>query len=234
MDLTTAIKRPVLSKSICSREEVSTSMIRMGGLVGIFRDIGFHGIVIFTRDGLLLRQKSTSRDLKLGDINQEFVKLLTQLRGLDVRFGFVSGQRGADAGAPGEDKFAELTTLLDKLLEPEDAKPDFWIGRNQPAERGEAKANIDGGWKEVDDAKTILRVISWYGIDKKDALFVSSSSAEISAANRVDIMGIKYSCRQHNRRSGSHTPPSASEITDVQRLGATIQAKLRLKPRRWP
>ncbi|MDR6820386.1 histidinol phosphatase-like enzyme [Neorhizobium sp. 2083] len=209
-------------------------MIRMGGLVGIFRDIGSHGIVIFTRDGLLLRQKSPSSDLNLGDINQEFVKLLTQLRGLDVHFGFVSSQRGADAGAPGEDKFAELTRLLDKLLEPEGAKPDFWIGRNQPAEKEEAKANIGGGWKPIDNAKTILRVISWYGIDKKDALFVSSSSAEISAANRVDIMGIRYSCRQHNRRFGAHTPPSASEFTEVQRLGAAIQAKLRLNPRRWP
>ncbi|CDZ64347.1 Hypothetical protein NGAL_HAMBI2605_29400 [Neorhizobium galegae bv. orientalis] len=205
----------------------------MGDLICIFRDIGSNGIVIFTRDGLLLRPKSTSTDLKLGDINKEFVKLLSRLRGLNVHFGFISNQRGADAGAQGEDRFTELTRLLDKLLEPEGATPDFWIGRNQPGRRREAKFKDGDSRNQIDDANILLRVISWYGIDRKDAVFVSSSSAEISAANGVDVTGIKYSRQQH-RRFEANTPPSPSEIADMQHLETMIQRKLRLDRHRKP
>lgn len=60
----------------------------------IFRRIGSTGLVIFERDGTLLRKTSPSGDYMLGDINEEFVEMLRHLRHLDARFGFISDERG--------------------------------------------------------------------------------------------------------------------------------------------
>ncbi|TBY96118.1 hypothetical protein E0H38_36925, partial [Rhizobium leguminosarum bv. viciae] len=82
----------------------------------IFRRIGSTGLVIFERDGTLLRKTSPSGDYMLGDINEEFVEMLRHLRHLNARFGFISHERGMDAGAYGRSEFATLTELLDALL----------------------------------------------------------------------------------------------------------------------
>jgi len=55
-----------------------------------FRSIGSAGLVIFERDGTLLRRNNPPRDFMLGDISNEFVQMLQQLREMNVRFGFIS------------------------------------------------------------------------------------------------------------------------------------------------
>ena len=96
----------------------------------IFRRIGSTGLVIFERDGTLLR-KTPSGDYMLGDVNEEFVEMLRHLRHLDARFGFISDERGMDAGTYGRSEFATLTELLDALLRVRGAMPPG-TGRQQP------------------------------------------------------------------------------------------------------
>lgn len=52
----------------------------------ILRRIGSTGLVIFERDGTLLRLNNSTRDFMLGDVSNVFVQMLQQLR----EAGFVS------------------------------------------------------------------------------------------------------------------------------------------------
>lgn len=161
----------------------------------IFRDIGFTGLVIFERDDLLLRKKTPLEDLTLSDVNEEFVEMLKQLRGANVRFGFFSDQRGMDAGSHGPSDFAALTRALDDLLRINGAVPDFWLGWASPA----SKIKLHPRDLTTPNPKiaAISRSMQWYGVAKTETVFVGSSSAGLEAANRSNIHGIRYSGLLH-------------------------------------
>lgn len=191
---------------------------------GIFRNFGSTGLVIFERDGILLTTRRSSRDFMLGDVNDELVELLSQLRGLDVRFGFMSDDRGMDAGARGRSEFTALAELLDRLLHVREAMPDFWMSYGKvPQDSTSGSRHPGAGWPKP-EANMILRAIDWYRVDRKKAIFVSSSSTGILAANAVNVTCIPYFGRQAGRA------PQTWSAT--QRLRISIEYKLGLSLRR--
>ena len=173
-------------------------------------------------------------DLMLGDINENFVELLTQLRKLNVHFGFISDQRGMDAHSRGAVEFAALTELLDELLIIREAVPDFWIGSGAPQ-----RSNIEFRYRYEHRlnprAAMISRAKEWYGIDKNRVVSVGSS-ATVFAASEAGVAGIHYSGWGSKRNSSVGTgigseEPSPPEIASVQRLRAKIQQILELGDR---
>ncbi|MEH0295473.1 hypothetical protein V6R98_24990 [Agrobacterium sp. CCNWLW71] len=206
-----------------------------------FRKIGSTGLVIFERDGTLLRRTSPPSDFMLGDISNEFVQMLKQLRESDVRFGFISDARGMDVGSHGRSEFAALTGRLDELLRIRKAMPDFWTAWGIFAqERGtvvqaEEERRIRNGAGLI--AGMILEAVEWYGVDRHEAIFVYSTAAGLLAANDADISAVRYSGLPADRT----IPPliemeqqylSPPDTVDIQRLHAGIQRILGLSRRR--
>ncbi|NTA83873.1 hypothetical protein [Agrobacterium tumefaciens] len=177
----------------------------------------------------------------LGDISNEFVQMLQQLRGSDVRFGFISDARGMDVGSHGRSEFEALTGRLDELLQLREAMPDFWIawgifaqGRETVVQLGEEQRRRNGAGLI---AGMILQAVEWYGVDKQEAIFVNSTAAGLLAANDADISALQYSGLPADRT----IPPliereqqylSPSETVDIQRLHVEIQRILGLSRRR--
>lgn len=188
-------------------------------LFSISRKIGSTGLVIFERDGLLLRRTGPISDLTLGDLDEEFVEMLKQLRDQNLRFGFISDQRGMDAESYGRSEFAALVRVLDELLSLYGVMPDFWMAWDSPPRSGTEIRHRDGQLlKPV--IGMILHAVEWYGVDKKKAVFVSSSSAGILAAKQAKITGIHYSGWRNDK------------VTEAQRLGDTIERILGVEHRR--
>jgi histidinol phosphatase-like enzyme len=178
----------------------------------IFRGIGSTGLVIFERDDVLLRQRTPLRDFTLGDVNDDFVKALKRLRDANLRFGFLSDQRGMDAGSHGLSDFAALTKVLDDLLRTNGAAPDFWLGWASPASKIKLRPR-DLTTSEPEVA-AIWRAMQWYDVAKTEAVFVGRSSAGLEAANRSNIHGIRYSDLLHGNFPYSVTA-EAQRLSDV-------------------
>ncbi|NKM48716.1 hypothetical protein GFL91_27930 [Rhizobium leguminosarum bv. viciae] len=197
----------------------------------IFRRIGSTGLVIFERDGTLLRKTSPSGDYMLGDINEEFVEMLRHLRHLNARFGFISDERGMDAGAYGRSEFATLTELFDALLSIRCAMPDFWVTWSDVPHASGTGLQRQADRQQEADAGAIFQVMERYGIGRKETVFIGSSTAGSLAANDAGVSVIDYF---NNRSEGTaqsgarkHAPNlSSPEATEVQRLRAKIQATL--------
>jgi len=196
-------------------------------LVSKFRRIGSTGLVIFERDGILVRQNGPLRELMLGDINEEFVEMLKRLRDRNIRFGFISDQRGMAAGTYGQSEFFALTGVLDGLLSIRGAMPDFWMGWPHSPRVGPQFQDNEAPPRV--DATMITRAMDWYGVDKKSVVFVTSSPQGILASDGVDVTRIRYSGWQseqpstalHEMEIGRNL--SLPEITEVRLLGATIE-----------
>jgi histidinol phosphatase-like enzyme len=204
----------------------------------IFRRIGSNGLVIFEQDDLLVRRKISLRNLMLGDINNDLVEMLKQLREQNVLFGFVSHQTGVAAGIRGWPEYVGLTRMLDDLLSVRGALPDFWVAWTGSAREDSVEfRNRRGTWRRR-GAEMIWRAIDWYGIDKNKTVFVSSSSASTLAANDADITGIQYSGWRSDRTVPARPVAEAcglaspSEIMEVGRLRACLEQILGLAGRR--
>lgn len=145
-----------------------------------FRKIGSRGLVIFERDGILLRRSVPPRDFTLGDVNTIFVQMLQQLRQMDVRFGFISDARGMTVGTQGTPEFLALTCILDDLLKVREVVPDFWMtwGTFRQAQDDRPGAA---------EADTVFRAIEWYGVEKKEAMLVCSTAEGRLAAVEAGI-----------------------------------------------
>ena len=197
----------------------------------IFRSIGSNGLVIFERDGTLLRKTSPSGDYMLGDINEEFVEMLRHLRHLDARFGFISDERGMDADAYGGSEFATLTELLDALLSIRCALPDFWVTWSDVPHASGTRLQREADRQQEAGAGAIFQVMERYGIGKKETVFIGSSTAGSLAANDAGVSVIDYFSNRSEGTAQSwarkHAPNlSSPEATEVQRLRAEIQATL--------
>lgn len=106
------------------------------------RKLGTTGLVIFERERTLLRQSSPTADLMLRNISAEFVELLVRLRQRNIRFGFISDDRGMNAGSYGQTEFEALSRLLDGMLNIRGAMPDFWIASRRIRIGSEAKKTL--------------------------------------------------------------------------------------------
>lgn len=198
---------------------------------GIFRDFGSTGLVIFERDGSLLKQMHPSADFMLDDIDHEFVDLLGKLRKLNVRFGFVSDQRGMDASTRGRSEFAALAGLLDQLLHTRGANPDFWMSWGEPSQGNGSIMDRGSLWPKP-DAGMILRAMEWYGVGRKTTIFVSNSAAGILAANDAHVPCIQYfGPRADNALPGRHHSLPSS-VAGILQLRIRIEQKLGLGHRR--
>ncbi|MBY3347921.1 hypothetical protein [Rhizobium laguerreae] len=197
----------------------------------IFRRIGSTGLVIFERDGTLLRKTSPSGDYMLGDINEEFVEMLRHLRHLNARFGFISDERGMDAGAYGRSEFATLTELLDALLSIRCAIPDFWVTWSDVPHASGTGLQRQADRQQEAGAGAIFQVMERYGIGRKETVFIGSSTAGSLAADDAGVSVIDYFNNLSEgtaqgaalKRVPNLSPP---EATEVQRLRAKIQATL--------
>lgn len=198
---------------------------------GIFRNFGSTGLVIFERDGSLLRQKNPSADFMLDDIDDEFVELLGKLRKLNVRFGFVSDQRGMDAGTYGRPEFAALAALLDQLLHTRGANPDFWLSWDEHA-KGNASIMDRGSLWPKPDAAVLLRAMEWYGVATTTTIFVSNSAAGILAASDADVTCIRYIGPRADKSLPERHHPLPLSITGPLQLQIRIEHKLGLGRRR--
>ncbi|WP_261338324.1 hypothetical protein [Rhizobium leguminosarum] len=203
----------------------------------IFRRIGSIGLVIFERDGTLLRRTSPSGDYMLGDINEEFVEMLRHLRHLDARFGFISDERGMDAGAYGKSEFVTLTRLLDALLSIRGAMPDFWAAWSDVPHASGTDLQRPADRQQEPGPGAIFRVMDRYGIGKKETVFIGSSTAGSLAANDAGVSVIDYFNNWSEGTAQSEAGKralnlSSPEATDVQRLRAKIQATLGWSHRR--
>lgn len=145
-----------------------------------FRKIGSKGLVIFERDGILLRRSIPPRDFTLGDVNAIFVQMLQQLRQKDVRFGFISDARGMTVGTQGTPEFLALTRILDDLLKVREVVPDFWMTWGTFRQAQDDRSGMA-------DADTVFRAIEWYGVEKKEAMLVCSTAEGRRAAVEVGI-----------------------------------------------
>ncbi|MCR5942531.1 hypothetical protein FG152_17065 [Ochrobactrum sp. XJ1] len=179
-----------------------------------FRRIGSKGLVIFERDGTLLRRNIPHRDIRLGDISNEFVQTLQQLRRMSVRFGFVSDGRGMNYGSHGKSEFAALTLRLDELLRIRGALPDFWMAWGIHPQPIEKSVRAEAKRRSRDMAGLIpgmiLRAIEWYGVDHKETIFVNGTSESQLVISKTNPSGIQYSDEQ------SDTIFSGSKGTDRQ------------------
>lgn len=200
-----------------------------------FRRIGSIGLVIFERDGTLLRRNNPPRDFMLGDISNDFVQMLKHLRGIGVRFGFISDARGMDVGSHGPAEFGALTGRLDKLLQIRNAMPDFWMtwgispqGRRKIPQADETQRTTDGLISAM-----ILHAVEWYGVDEKDAIFVTSTAVGLLAATSANISSIQYSGLPEDRtipvwREMERQYFSRSATVNAQQLNTEIQRILGL------
>jgi len=197
----------------------------------IFRKKDGNAIVFFERDNILLRRRSVSADLKLGDINREFIDVLIRLREQNVLFGFISDQRGLAGNCHGWSQCTTLTGILDDLLRVQGAEPDFWVtwrGSTRP-DSSIAERNYAANMAYAD---LIMRVMAWYGADKNRAIFVGSSSATTQTANRADIAGFRYSSWPSgpiaSRPRGTETPPRTTRpaITATELLLSRVEQML--------
>lgn len=200
-----------------------------------FRRIGSTGLVIFERDGTLLRRNNPPRDFMLGDISNDFVRTLQQLRLIGVRFGFISDARGMDAGSHGPAEFAALTGRLDKLLEIRNAMPDFWMTWSISPQVRREILQADEAQRETEGliSAMILHAVEWYGVDEKDAIFVNSTAVGLLAANSANISSIQYSglpadrtIRAWQKMERQYFNPSAT--VNAQQLNTEIQRVLGL------
>ncbi len=200
-----------------------------------FRRIGSIGLVIFERDGTLLRRNNPPRDFMLGDISNNFVQMLQHLRWMGVRFGFISDARGMDVGTHGPAEFAALTGRLDKLLQIRDAMPDFWMtwgispqGIPRIPQADETQRGANGLISAM-----ILHAVEWYGVDKKDAIFVTSTAVGRLAATSANISSIQYSGFPEDRtipvwREMERQYFNRSATVNAQQLNTEIQRILGL------
>lgn len=167
----------------------------------------------------------------LGDISEEFVQILQQLRKIGVRFGFVSDGRGMDAGSHGRSAVAALTERLDELLRIREAMPDFWIawdifpqGSETAFHSGQERRRRAGAGLVPG---MILQAVEWYGVEKKETIFVNSSAGGLLSANEAGIVAIQYTGLPADRtfepsREVERQFCSQSETADTQRLHAEI------------
>ncbi len=175
----------------------------------------------------------------LGDISNEFVQMLQNLRVIGVRFGFVSDARGMDVGSHGIAEFAALTGRLDELLRIREAMPDFWMAWDISQQRSATAAQAGEEQRKTDGliSGMILQAVEWYGVDKKEAIFVNSTDAGLLAATDIGISAIEYSGLPTDRsiapsREMERQYLHPGETVDTQRLHAEIQRILgRSRPR---
>lgn len=190
------------------------------GEVCRFRNIGSRGLVVFERDGTLLKERRLSKDLALGDISHPFIKLLRRFRRCGVRFGFISNDRGMDAARGGSIAATTLMELIDAILRTNSAEPDFWMAMpfSQTADRPSNRKTQ----QFANPSLMILRAVERYGIEREKAIFVGSSAECTQAASMAGLATINFASPSLPRGE------SSADFTDLLRADEMVSFLLDL------
>lgn len=187
--------------------------------VSRFRAFGSRGLVVFERDGILLRTKRLSKDLVLNDLNHALIGLLSRFRSHGIRFGFLSNDRGMAADSDGQVASLALMDLIDAILRVNNAEPDFWIA--MPFSKRTRNPNAR---KAQDDARSsimLLRAIEWYGIEKSQVILVGNSRACSMVAGADGMTALEYSA------STSQADESRSaDLLEIERIENVVKTAL--------
>ncbi len=187
------------------------------GEVFRFRRIGSRGLVVFERDGSLLRTNLLSKDLALTDINTALIGLLRHLRCRGIRFGFFSDTRGMDAGRGGRVAASTLIDLFDAILRTDKAEPDFWMAMPRPEQT--CRADKQHAHQIASNTFMLQRTMEWYGVDRKEVLFVGRSQAGTAAANMVGVATVPFvAASSLTLDCATHLP----EIQNVENIATLI------------
>ncbi len=184
-----------------------------------FRDIGSHGLVVFERDGTLLKTKRPSEDLALSDLNHPLICVLSRFRSRGIRYGFFSDDRGMDAGRRGRVAASALVTLIDAILRADNAEPDFWMA--VPISKLTRGENAQKVRQHSNSASMLRRAIDWYGIEKQKVVLVCSSPVFTHAANALGVSTIHYSASSLSRDEGG-----AADLPETQRVENFVKLSL--------
>ena len=177
-----------------------------------FKKIGSTGLIVFERDGALLKTRRRSKDFSLNDINRPLIRLLMHLRKRGVRFGFLSGNRGMDAAYSGRPAAQTLIDLMNVILQMDRAEPDFWItmplakqGRDVKAQQVSTPAKF---------SLMLRQAMEWYGVPGRKVVFVGSASACAMAANTAGVSTVNYSAPPLS--SGENQSAYLPEIEQIE------------------
>lgn len=184
-----------------------------------FKKIGSTGLIVFERDGTLLKTRRRSKDLSLNDINRPLIRLLRHLRRRGIRFGFLSGNRGMDAAYSGRPAAQTLIDLMNVILQTDRAEPDFWIamplaklGRDVKAQQVSKPANF---------SFMLRQAMEWYGVPRRKVVFVGSASACAMASNTAGVSTVNYSAPPLS--SGED---QSAYLPEIQQIEAAVESIL--------
>ena len=182
----------------------------------LFRSFGTEGLVIFERDGTLLKREDWPNGLSLGDIDPALVHLIRRLRLRRVRFGFISDQKGLNADEAGKYEAAALIKSLDQILRCDDAMPDFWMAwTNARVCNVSAQAELPGSREH---AAMMSHAMTRYSVSRSRCIVVGRSQNILSAATRVGVRVFDYADRtekiaiQPTKFCGKHERPELIEL----------------------
>lgn len=189
--------------------------------IGRFRKLGSRGLVVFERDGILLRTKRLSKDLAVNDLNRPLIGMLRRFRTQGIRFGFLSNDRGMDANSGGRVAALALMDLIDTILRVDNAEPDFWMA--MPFSKRTRSPNAREAQDGARSSLMLLRAIEWYGIEKKKVILVTNSSARTIAASTAGVTTIKCSAL-----SPWADESGTADLLEIQRMESTVKVSLGL------
>ncbi|MBB6165645.1 MULTISPECIES: hypothetical protein [Rhizobium] len=184
-----------------------------------FRKLGSRGLVVFERDGILLKTKRLSKDLAVNDLNRPLIVMLRHFRTQGIRFGFLSNDRGMDANSGGRVAALALMDLIDTILRVDNAEPDFWMA--MPFSKPTCSPNAREARDDARSSFMLLRAIEWYGIEREQVILVTNSSARTIAASPAGVTTVKFSAL-------SPRADGTADLLEIQRMDSAVKVSLGL------
>lgn len=187
--------------------------------VNIYRRLNGNRLVIFERQGTLLRQKHGSRTLSLDDIDETLLHVLHRLRCSHFNFGFISDHGGVEDGQAGQQSASTLIHVLDGILGAYGASPHFWLAW-PPTAAPESSTHF-ANQKFLDTAGMIARILEHYDLEISKCVFVGTTLAGLAAAAGLGVDALQYSAFAESNVPKSET----AELITLQIMGLAARSR---------
>ncbi len=186
----------------------------------VFRNTDANYLFIFERDETLL-QASQLASVSLGDISLDTVGILRELRAHNIRFGFVSNQRGSEGDGHSVDQAAALIKILDHVLNADGVMPDFWMAWPQQVIYDRGSPPQAGAPSQLDEM--IRQAMRWYSVDNAHCVFVGSLLESLACAAELGIRVLPL--RRSSTRRTEHVVPASVDgtVPDDQHVEGLIE-----------
>lgn len=186
----------------------------------VFRNTDANYLFIFERDETLLHASQLA-SVSLGDISLDTIGVLRELRAHNIRFGFVSNQRGSDSDGHSVDQAAALIKILDHVLNADGVMPDFWMAWPRPVIHDKRSPPQAGAPSRLDEM--IRQAMRWYSVDNAHCVFVGSLRESLAGAAELGIRAISLK-RPPTRRTERVVPASVDgTVSDDQHVEGLIE-----------